>query len=115
AGSERLLEQGTLEVAPLACMRGRPPTDAPIILHEAQDTTAEQMKMLLTRVGSNSKLTVTGDTTQTDLPGSVQSGLKVAQSILRDIEGIRFIEFSKADVVRHPLVAQIILAYEQHG
>ncbi len=113
--SERLLEQGTIEVAPLAFMRGRTLNDAFIILDEAQNTTAEQMKMFLTRMGFNSKVVVTGDTTQTDLPGSVQSGLKVAQSILRDIEGIRFIEFSKADVVRHPLVAQIILAYEQHG
>ena len=113
--SERLLEQGTIEVAPLAFMRGRTLNDAFIILDEAQNTTGEQMKMFLTRMGFNSKVVVTGDTTQTDLPGSVQSGLKVAQSILRDIEGIKFIEFSKADVVRHPLVAQIILAYEQLG
>ena len=113
--SERLLEQGTIEVAPLAFMRGRTLNDAFIILDEAQNTTGEQMKMFLTRMGFNSKVVVTGDTTQTDLPGSVQSGLKVAQSILRDIEGIKFIEFSKADVVRHPLVAQIILAYEQHA
>ncbi len=113
--SERLLEQGTIEVAPLAFMRGRTLNDAFIILDEAQNTTAEQMKMFLTRMGFNSKVVVTGDTTQTDLPGSVQSGLNVAQSILGGIEGIRFIEFSKADVVRHPLVAQIILAYEQHG
>ncbi len=113
--SERLLEQGTIEVAPLAFMRGRTLNDAFIILDEAQNTTGEQMKMFLTRMGFNSKVVVTGDTTQTDLPGSVQSGLKVAQSILTDIEGIKFIEFSKADVVRHPLVAQIILAYEQLG
>lgn len=113
--SERLLEQGIIEVAPLAFMRGRTLNDAFIILDEAQNTTGEQMKMFLTRMGFNSKVVVTGDTTQTDLPGSVQSGLKVAQSILRDIEGIKFIEFSKADVVRHPLVAQIILAYEQLG
>jgi len=112
---ERLLEQGTIEVAPLAFMRGRTLNDAFIILDEAQNTTPEQMKMFLTRMGFNSKVVVTGDTTQVDLPGSVQSGLKVAQSILRDIEGISFIEFSKADVVRHPLVAQIILAYEQHA
>ncbi len=112
---ERLLEQGTIEVAPLAFMRGRTLNDAFIILDEAQNTTPEQMKMFLTRMGFNSKVVVTGDTTQVDLPGSVQSGLKVAQAILRDIEGIGFIEFSKADVVRHPLVAQIILAYEQHA
>ena len=111
---ERLLEQGTIEVAPLAFMRGRTLNDAFIILDEAQNTTPEQMKMFLTRMGFNSKVVVTGDTTQVDLPGSVQSGLKVARSILRDIEGISFIEFSKADVVRHPLVAQIILAYEEH-
>jgi len=112
---ERLLEQGTIEVAPLAFMRGRTLNDAFIILDEAQNTTPEQMKMFLTRMGFNSKVVVTGDTTQADLPGNVESGLKVAQRILRGIEGISFIEFSKADVVRHPLVAQIILAYEQHA
>jgi len=112
---ERLLEQGTIEVAPLAFMRGRTLNDAFIILDEAQNTTPEQMKMFLTRMGFNSKVVVTGDTTQVDLPGNVESGLKVAQRILRGIEGISFIEFSKADVVRHPLVAQIILAYEQHA
>jgi len=112
---ERLLEQGTIEVAPLAFMRGRTLNDAFIILDEAQNTTPEQMKMFLTRMGFNSKVVVTGDTSQVDLPGNVQSGLKVAQSILKGIEGISFIEFSKADVVRHPLVAQIILAYEQHA
>ena len=113
--AERLMEQGTIEVAPLAFMRGRTLNDAFIILDEAQNTTAEQMKMFLTRMGFNSKVVVTGDVTQTDLPGSVQSGLNVARSILQDIDGIGFIEFSKADVVRHPLVAQIILAYEQHA
>jgi len=112
---ERLLEQGTIEVAPLAFMRGRTLNDAFIILDEAQNTTPEQMKMFLTRMGFNSKVVVTGDTTQVDLPGNVESGLKVAQRILRGIEGISFIEFSKADVVRPPLVAQIILAYEQHA
>ncbi len=112
---ERLTEQGTIEVAPLAFMRGRTLNDAFIILDEAQNTTPEQMKMFLTRMGFNSKVVVTGDTTQTDLPGSVQSGLHVAQRILQGIEGISFQTFSKADVVRHPLVAQIVLAYEQHG
>ncbi len=112
---ERLTEQGTIEVAPLAFMRGRTLNDAFIILDEAQNTTPEQMKMFLTRMGFNSRVVVTGDTTQTDLPGTVQSGLQVAQKILRDIEGISFQTFSKADVVRHPLVAQIVLAYEQHG
>ncbi|MCW5820970.1 MAG: PhoH family protein, partial [Trueperaceae bacterium] len=112
---ERLLEQGTIEVAPLAFMRGRTLNDAFIILDEAQNTTPEQMKMFLTRMGFNSKVVVTGDTTQTDLPTSVQSGLSTASAILRDIEGIEFQHFTKADVVRHPLVAQIVLAYEQHA
>ena len=113
--AERLMEQGTIEVAPLAFMRGRTLNDSFIILDEAQNTTGEQMKMFLTRMGFNSKVVVTGDTTQTDLPGSIRSGLTVAHSILQGIEGISFINFSKADVVRHPLVAQIILAYEQLG
>ncbi len=112
---ERLLEQGTIEVAPLAFMRGRTLNDAFIILDEAQNTTPEQMKMFLTRMGFNSKVVVTGDTTQTDLPTSVQSGLSTASAILMDIEGIEFQHFTKADVVRHPLVAQIVLAYEQHA
>ncbi len=112
---EKLLELGTIEVAPLAFMRGRTLNDAFIILDEAQNTTAEQMKMFLTRMGFNSKVVVTGDTTQTDLPGGVRSGLSTAESILQGIEGIAFITFSKADVVRHPLVAQIILAYEQQS
>jgi len=110
---EKLLELGTIEVAPLAFMRGRTLNDAFIILDEAQNTTPEQMKMFLTRMGFNSKVVVTGDTTQTDLPGGVRSGLSTAASILQGIEGIDFIAFSKADVVRHPLVAQIIRAYEQ--
>ncbi len=112
---EKLLEQGTIEVAPLAFMRGRTLNDAFIILDEAQNTTGEQMKMFLTRMGFNSKVVVTGDTTQTDLPGSVRSGLDTAESILKGIAGIAFITFSKADVVRHPLVAQIIRAYEQQS
>ncbi len=112
---ERLIEQSTIEVAPLAFMRGRTLNDAFIILDEAQNTTPEQMKMFLTRMGFNSRVVVTGDTTQTDLPDTVQSGLHVAQRILQGIEGISFQTFSKADVVRHPLVAQIVLAYEQHG
>lgn len=113
--AERLMEQGVIEVAPLAFMRGRTLNDAFIILDEAQNTTPEQMKMFLTRMGFNSRVVVTGDTTQTDLPVTIESGLQVAQKILRDIEGITFETFSKADVVRHPLVAQIVLAYEQHG
>ncbi len=111
---DHLLEQGTIEVAPLAFMRGRTLNDAFIILDEAQNTTAEQMKMFLTRMGFNSTVVVTGDGTQTDLPGSVASGLTVAQRILRDIEGISFVTFNEGDVVRHPLVARIIRAYDQH-
>jgi len=112
---ERLLEQGTIEVAPLAFMRGRTLNDAFIILDEAQNTTPEQMKMFLTRMGFNSKVVVTGDTTQTDLPTTIQSGLTTARAILQGIDGIEFQEFSKADVVRHPLVAEIVLAYERNA
>jgi phosphate starvation-inducible PhoH-like protein len=110
---EHYLESGTIEVAPLAFMRGRTLNDAFIILDEAQNTTPEQMKMFLTRMGFNSKVVVTGDVTQTDLPGGVISGLKVAEAILRDIEGIEFIYFTEGDVVRHPLVARIIKAYDR--
>jgi phosphate starvation-inducible PhoH-like protein len=110
---EQFLEQGTIEVAPLAFMRGRTLNDAFIILDEAQNTTPEQMKMFLTRMGFNSKVVVTGDITQTDLPGSVKSGLKVAERILGKITGIDFLYFTESDVVRHPLVARIIKAYEQ--
>ncbi len=112
---DQLLEQGVIEVAPLAFMRGRTLNDAFIILDEAQNTTAEQMKMFLTRMGFNSTVVVTGDRTQVDLPGSVQSGLRVAERILEGIDGIAFVSFGEADVVRHPLVASIIRAYEQHG
>lgn len=112
---EQFLEQGTIEVAPLAFMRGRTLNDAFIILDEAQNTTPEQMKMFLTRMGFNSKVVVTGDITQTDLPGSVKSGLKVAERILDKITGIDFLYFTESDVVRHPLVARIIKAYEQNS
>jgi len=111
---ESLLQTGTIEVAPLGFMRGRTLNDAFIILDEAQNTTPEQMKMFLTRMGFNGKVVVTGDDTQTDLPGNVKSGLKVAVQILQGIEGINFIYFSDADVVRHPLVARIVKAYERH-
>lgn len=111
--SEQLFETGVIEVAPLAFMRGRTLNDAFIILDEAQNTTAEQMKMFLTRMGFNSRVVVTGDITQTDLPGTVVSGLGVAERILKDIDGIGFIYFGEADVVRHPLVARIVKAYEQ--
>jgi phosphate starvation-inducible protein PhoH and related proteins len=111
---ESYLEHATIEVAPLAFMRGRTLNDAFIILDEAQNTTPEQMKMFLTRMGFNSRVVVTGDMTQTDLPVSVRSGLSVAERILKGIEGIDFIYFSEADVVRHPLVARIVKAYERH-
>lgn len=110
---DQLLESGVIEVAPLAFMRGRTLNDAFIILDEAQNTTQEQMKMFLTRMGFNSKVVVTGDVTQVDLPRNIQSGLGVAERILRRIEGIGFVYFAEGDVVRHPLVARIIKAYEQ--
>jgi phosphate starvation-inducible PhoH-like protein len=113
--AEQYLESGVVEVAPLAFMRGRTLNDAFIILDEAQNTTGEQMKMFLTRMGFGSTVVVTGDVTQTDLPVSVDSGLRVAQKILAGIEGISFVAFDKSDVVRHPLVARIIRAYEQAG
>lgn len=113
--AERLIEQGTIEVAPLAFMRGRTLNDAFIILDEAQNTTSEQMKMFLTRMGFQSTVVITGDTSQTDLPTNVQSGLMASQRILQGIEGISFNTFTKADVVRHPLVAEIVLAYERFG
>ncbi len=113
--AEQYLESGVVEVAPLAFMRGRTLNDAFIILDEAQNTTGEQMKMFLTRMGFGSTVVVTGDVTQTDLPGSVDSGLRLAARILADIDGIAFVAFDKGDVVRHPLVAKIIRAYEQEG
>ena len=112
---DQLLEQGAIEVAPLAFMRGRTLNDAFIILDEAQNTTGEQMKMFLTRMGFNSSVVVTGDRTQVDLPGNVPSGLRVAERILRGIDGIAFVHFDEGDVVRHPLVASIIRAYEQQN
>lgn len=107
-----LMQQGVIEVAPLAFMRGRTLNDAFIILDEAQNTTSEQMKMFLTRIGFNSKTVITGDITQTDLPDNKPSGLIETKNILRGIEGIKFVFFSKADVVRHKLVQEIIKAYE---
>ncbi len=112
---ERHTESGAIEVAPLAFMRGRSLNDAFIILDEAQNTTPEQMKMFLTRMGFNSTVVVTGDITQTDLPGKMQSGLNVAERILKGIEGIEFVTFNEGDVVRHPLVARIVKAYEADG
>ncbi len=110
---QKHIERGTIEIAPLAYMRGRTLDDSFIILDEAQNTTPEQMKMFLTRLGFNSKAVVTGDITQTDLPSGARSGLVEAMKILRDIEGIQIHEFSERDVVRHKLVQRIILAYEK--
>lgn len=111
--AQRYLEKGIIEVAPLAYMRGRTLEDAFIILDEAQNTTSEQMKMFLTRMGLGSKIVVTGDITQIDLPPEVSSGLVEAQSILRGIPGVAFIYLTEVDVVRHPLVQKIIRAYAQ--
>ncbi len=107
-----LIEQGVIEVAPLAFMRGRTLNDSFVILDEAQNTTSEQMKMFLTRIGFSSKAVITGDITQIDLPVDKPSGLIEAKKILQEIEGIKFIFFSKKDVVRHGLVQKIIKAYE---
>ena len=111
---QRQVEKGVIEVAPLAYMRGRTLDDSFIILDEAQNTTGEQMKMFLTRLGYNSKAVVTGDLSQTDLPRGVKSGLSTAASILQNIEGIGIFEFSERDVVRHHLVRKIITAYDKY-
>jgi phosphate starvation-inducible PhoH-like protein len=113
--AERLVERGTIEVAPLAFMRGRTLNDSFVILDEAQNTTTAQMKMFLTRLGFGSKAVITGDITQIDLPSEQRSGLIEAHKILNEIKGISFIRFSEKDVVRHPLVQNIILAYEKAG
>lgn len=109
----RYIDQGTLEVAPLAFMRGRTLNDSFIVLDEAQNTTQEQMKMFLTRLGFDSKTVITGDVTQVDLPRGRKSGLVEAEEILRGIDGIKLVYFTRDDVVRHPLVQQIIDAYER--
>lgn len=109
---ESYLTSGIIEVAPLAFMRGRTLNDAFVILDEAQNTTGEQMKMFLTRMGFSSKVVVTGDVTQIDLPRHVTSGLAIAKRVLGGIDGIHFFEFTDQDVVRHPLVGRIIKAYE---
>jgi phosphate starvation-inducible PhoH-like protein len=112
--SRRLMERGIIEVAPLAFMRGRTLNDSFVILDEAQNTTHEQMKMLLTRLGFDSKAVITGDVTQIDLPSDKRSGLVGATNILEGVEGIDFLYFSDKDVVRHPLVQSIIIAYDRH-
>jgi phosphate starvation-inducible protein PhoH and related proteins len=109
------VERGTIEVAPLAYMRGRTLNDAFIVLDEAQNTTPEQMKMFLTRIGFGSKAVVTGDVTQIDLPSGRNSGLRVVRDILREIEGVGFVELGAGDVVRHAIVQRIVEAYERHS
>lgn len=111
---QKYLEKGMIEVAPLAYMRGRTLDDSFIILDEAQNTTPEQMKMFLTRIGFGSKAVVTGDITQIDLPGDKKSGLKEVMNILKDINGISFVHLTERDVVRHELVQKIIMAYDRY-
>ena len=110
----RMLERGTVEVAPIAFMRGRTLNDSFVILDEAQNTTTEQMKMFLTRIGPNSRAVVNGDITQIDLPRGRTSGLIEARQVLEGIEGIKFIQFTERDVVRHRLVQKIVCAYDLH-
>jgi phosphate starvation-inducible protein PhoH and related proteins len=112
---EKLLERNTLEIAPLAFMRGRTLNDCFIILDEAQNTTSEQMKMILTRQGFNSKMVVTGDQTQIDLPNGKKSGLLNAAEVLKGVEGIAFVNFDEKDVVRHHLVQRIVKAYDRYN
>ena len=112
---QKQLERGSIEVAPLAYMRGRTLDDSFIILDEAQNTTSEQMKMFLTRLGSNSKAVVTGDVTQIDLPGGKKSGLKEVTRILKGIDGITTVYFNEKDVVRHHLVQEIVKAYDRYA
>jgi len=111
----RLIERGTIEVAPLAFMRGRTLNDSFVILDEAQNTTGEQMKMFLTRLGDGSQIVITGDVTQIDLPAQTESGLVQAVRVLRPIREIGFMRFEAADVVRHPLVQSIVQAYDRAG
>jgi len=112
---EKLLERSTIEVAPIAFMRGRTLNDSFIILDEAQNSTPEQMKMVITRQGFNSKMVVNGDVTQIDLPGGKRSGLLDAVEVLKGVEGISFIQFDERDVVRHSLVQRIVKAYEKYN
>ena len=109
------LERGVIEVAPLAFMRGRTLNDSFVILDEAQNTTPEQMKMFLTRLGFGSKMVVTGDITQVDLPREQQSGLVVVADIIGEVEGVEFVRLGGEDVVRHRLVQRIVEAYEEHA
>ena len=109
------MENDEIEIAPLAFMRGRTLSNAFVILDEAQNTTAVQMKMFLTRLGNDAKMIITGDLTQIDLPAGITSGLNDAVKTLAGVEGVAFVEFTDADVVRHPLVARIIRAYDAQG
>ena len=111
---EKLMERNVIEVAPLAYMRGRTLNDAFIILDESQNTTVEQMKMFLTRIGFNSQAVITGDITQVDLPRGARSGLRHAINVLQDVNDISFNFFTAGDVVRHPVVARIVQAYEDY-
>jgi phosphate starvation-inducible PhoH-like protein len=113
-GAQRLLERGTIEVAPLAYMRGRTLNDSFIILDEAQNTTPEQMKMFLTRIGFGSRAVITGDVTQIDVPGG-RSGLVGLEKVLNGIDGLEFVHLHARDVVRHKIVQDIVTAYEQAG
>jgi len=112
---EKLLERNVIEVAPIAFMRGRTLNDSFIILDEAQNSTPEQMKMVLTRLGFNSKMVVNGDITQIDLPNGRRSGLIDATEVLRGVEGITFVQFDDKDVVRHTLVQRMVRAYERYN
>ena len=112
---QTLTERGAIEIAPLAYMRGRSLNDAFIVLDEAQNTTSEQMKMFLTRLGFNSRMVITGDITQVDLPSNRTSGLIEIQEVLRGIDGIQFVYFTEKDVVRHELVSEIVRAYDEWG
>jgi len=112
---EKLIERNTIEIAPIAFMRGRTLNDAFIIIDEAQNATREQMKMILTRLGFNSKMVITGDLTQIDLPGQMRSGLLEVTDVLRGVPGITFVPFTDVDVVRHSLVQKIVQAYERYN
>ena len=111
---DKMIEKGVVEIAPLAYMRGRTLDNAMIILDEAQNTTSNQMKMFITRLGFNSKMVITGDVTQIDLPNHITSGLTVATRILTNVPGIAHVQFGKYDVMRHPLVSKIIEKYEEN-
>jgi phosphate starvation-inducible PhoH-like protein len=111
---DRFLEKNVIEIAPIAFMRGRTLNDSFVILDEAQNTTSEQMKMFVTRLGFNSKAVITGDVTQIDLPNARRSGLLEAMDVLKNVDGLAFVHFDETDVVRHHLVQRIVRAYDEH-